>query len=206
MNQHSYLYNHPEDPDFIHELSEKLETIQPVLGEAISIHGQLHPAYELTKPGQRKDVILYLLFCEPLPDREYSRYATPKPINGESLQEVIVDTMPPKRRYTIEPCDSPCGCEPGIKCMYKFVKLTGLEYITLLFLYQNRDRKLENWQMNEFYWGYEMYVRMNYDPTYNLPENNVKEIRNKLARVYPCLLYTSPSPRDATLSRMPSSA
>ena len=26
------------------------------------------------------------------------------------------------------------------------------------------------------------------------------------ARVYDCLLYTSPSPRDATLSRMPSSA
>ena len=25
-------------------------------------------------------------------------------------------------------------------------------------------------------------------------------------RIYPCLLYTSPSPRDATLSRMPSSA
>ena len=25
-------------------------------------------------------------------------------------------------------------------------------------------------------------------------------------RRYPCLLYTSPSPRDATLSRMPSSA
>ena len=25
-------------------------------------------------------------------------------------------------------------------------------------------------------------------------------------RMYPCLLYTSPSPRDATLSRMPSSA
>ena len=24
--------------------------------------------------------------------------------------------------------------------------------------------------------------------------------------LYPCLLYTSPSPRDATLSRMPSSA
>ena len=24
--------------------------------------------------------------------------------------------------------------------------------------------------------------------------------------VFPCLLYTSPSPRDATLSRMPSSA
>ena len=28
----------------------------------------------------------------------------------------------------------------------------------------------------------------------------------ELAMVGPCLLYTSPSPRDATLSRMPSSA
>ena len=27
-----------------------------------------------------------------------------------------------------------------------------------------------------------------------------------VARFIPCLLYTSPSPRDATLSRMPSSA
>ena len=29
---------------------------------------------------------------------------------------------------------------------------------------------------------------------------------NELHKHYPCLLYTSPSPRDATLSRMPSSA
>ena len=28
----------------------------------------------------------------------------------------------------------------------------------------------------------------------------------ELAFTYPCLLYTSPSPRDATLSRVPSSA
>ena len=28
----------------------------------------------------------------------------------------------------------------------------------------------------------------------------------RIATAYPCLLYTSPSPRDATLSRMPSSA
>ena len=28
----------------------------------------------------------------------------------------------------------------------------------------------------------------------------------KTVQSYPCLLYTSPSPRDATLSRMPSSA
>ena len=30
--------------------------------------------------------------------------------------------------------------------------------------------------------------------------------KNGLACITPCLLYTSPSPRDATLSRMPSSA
>ena len=30
--------------------------------------------------------------------------------------------------------------------------------------------------------------------------------RNALATIMGCLLYTSPSPRDATLSRMPSSA
>ena len=29
---------------------------------------------------------------------------------------------------------------------------------------------------------------------------------NRMHDLYPCLLYTSPSPRDATLSRMPSSA
>ena len=29
---------------------------------------------------------------------------------------------------------------------------------------------------------------------------------NDVERYLPCLLYTSPSPRDATLSRMPSSA
>ena len=31
-------------------------------------------------------------------------------------------------------------------------------------------------------------------------------IENKIMQDIPCLLYTSPSPRDATLSRMPSSA
>ena len=34
----------------------------------------------------------------------------------------------------------------------------------------------------------------------------VREVVDDLERRYPCLLYTSPSPRDATLSRMPSSA
>ena len=31
-------------------------------------------------------------------------------------------------------------------------------------------------------------------------------VRQTSAGIYSCLLYTSPSPRDATLSRMPSSA
>ena len=36
---------------------------------------------------------------------------------------------------------------------------------------------------------------------------DIKEtIENKITFSYACLLYTSPSPRDATLSRMPSSA
>ena len=34
----------------------------------------------------------------------------------------------------------------------------------------------------------------------------VKTYRDRARQLYPCLLYTSPSPRDATLSRMPSSA
>jgi len=39
------------------------------------------------------------------------------------------------------------------------------------------------------------------------PESNQSSARASLRRtLYLCLLYTSPSPRDATLSRMPSSA
>ena len=36
--------------------------------------------------------------------------------------------------------------------------------------------------------------------------DNITEPAHRLAREICCLLYTSPSPRDATLSRMPSSA
>ena len=36
--------------------------------------------------------------------------------------------------------------------------------------------------------------------------NNLLELRPDCARVTSCLLYTSPSPRDRTRSRMPSSA
>ena len=39
-----------------------------------------------------------------------------------------------------------------------------------------------------------------------LIEGRVLTINDLIARANVCLLYTSPSPRDATLSRMPSSA
>ena len=39
-----------------------------------------------------------------------------------------------------------------------------------------------------------------------LPVSVTAEDVSKYAQYYTCLLYTSPSPRDATLSRMPSSA
>ena len=38
------------------------------------------------------------------------------------------------------------------------------------------------------------------------PDCDYKEIISKRSYRFICLLYTSPSPRDATLSRMPSSA
>ena len=37
-------------------------------------------------------------------------------------------------------------------------------------------------------------------------EKDFKEEISAMPGIYSCLLYTSPSPRDATLSRMPSSA
>ena len=37
-------------------------------------------------------------------------------------------------------------------------------------------------------------------------EDDDEEMIKRLDESYICLLYTSPSPRDATLSRMPSSA
>ena len=42
--------------------------------------------------------------------------------------------------------------------------------------------------------------------TYPLPEAQLDRFLFNIDIRYPCLLYTSPSPRDATLSRMPSSA
>ena len=48
------------------------------------------------------------------------------------------------------------------------------------------------------------------EPDFQAPsealETVIKSLSKKPARYTHCLLYTSPSPRDATLSRMPSSA
>ena len=41
---------------------------------------------------------------------------------------------------------------------------------------------------------------------FDLPDYNLKKYVRLNAPFYPCLLYTSPSPRDRTRSRMPSSA
>ena len=38
------------------------------------------------------------------------------------------------------------------------------------------------------------------------PSNRLKKMKGKFKLYYSCLLYTSPSPRDRTRSRMPSSA
>ena len=40
----------------------------------------------------------------------------------------------------------------------------------------------------------------------NRPDLYISMVAIQMAGATPCLLYTSPSPRDATLSRMPSSA
>ena len=40
----------------------------------------------------------------------------------------------------------------------------------------------------------------------NRVDRSIEAEISELQQIYDCLLYTSPSPRDATLSRMPSSA
>mgnify|MGYP003313899642 CR=1 FL=1 len=55
--------------------------------------------------------------------------------------------------------------------------------------------------------GWNIYVSSrSYKPTSDDKELELRLIRAQEIGRYVCLLYTSPSPRDATLSRMPSSA
>ena len=66
----------------------------------------------------------------------------------------------------------------------------------LVVLIYNRLITLRNRFLNSFS-QIEVQLQRRYELIPNLVET---------ARAYICLLYTSPSPRDATLSRMPSSA
>ena len=54
----------------------------------------------------------------------------------------------------------------------------------------------------------EVCIAMSWSGDYSVATNRAKEagIDIKLDYIIPCLLYTSPSPRDRSLSRMPSSA
>ena len=49
-------------------------------------------------------------------------------------------------------------------------------------------------------------LEQNNCPVYDAEEIKKQEQKEAIKKLYPCLLYTSPSPRDRTRSRMPSSA
>ena len=74
-------------------------------------------------------------------------------------------------------------------------------------------------QLEEIFWGGKVNISQECKSAVKKAQRVVEDIVNgdaavygvntgfgKLASVKVCLLYTSPSPRDATLSRMPSSA
>ena len=187
-----YPYTHPEDHDFVHELSEKLKEIQPKLGEAIITSGQNE--YELTKPDQREDVILYLLFCEHVPYVYYVKYSKPRPIDNEIVEEIKsyggsslqrIDS----EKFRIKPCNLPEGQVPGIAANYKLHKLTGREYLTLLLLYGNRNTEVGSNLLTALYGSYVNYVKLHYDHYYERPlgENILTSLKSKLKWLAPRL-------------------
>ena len=159
-------YEHPEDPDFVQELSEKLKEIQPELGEPIITKSQNEYQKLLTKPHQREDVILYLLFCEHIPYYVYYvQYSKPRPIDNEIVEEIKSYSRYLKgmEEFRIKPCDIPEGRVPGIVVTYKLHKLTGLEYLTLLLMYANRNTEVEDFVMGDLVVSYMRYVNLHSD-------------------------------------------
>ena len=65
-----------------------------------------------------------------------------------------------------------------------------------------KDKSLED--MGRKYWKKRSYIFQGF--VNDDPLNEERTPENPIRRFIICLLYTSPSPRDATLSRMPSSA
>ena len=58
------------------------------------------------------------------------------------------------------------------------------------------------------FYGHTLSLRphLNYDQEHTFTEDTTIQVTSEFFFFYRCLLYTSLSPRDATLSRMPSSA
>ena len=87
-------------------------------------------------------------------------------------------------------------------------ELSGLENILLNRIVNGVSSFDEDWQLGNL--EFSEFIKLEGDLRYT---KQVKERSSFAARInaglivpYACLLYTSPSPRDATLSRMPSSA
>ena len=104
--------------------------------------------------------------------------------------------------FTKDDCFPPNPCPQEI----------GLNKFTELFHYEEYDVCHDIGNLVE------ILIRMNLDQQYVSMNNETLRIENNIYltvtyldrpmidMAYSCLLYTSPSPRDATLSRMPSSA
>ena len=191
-------YRHPEDPDFIHELSEKLREIQPDFGEAISTRPMYRQNdYVLTESEKRNDVIHYLLSCVPPPPVYYVKYSKPRPIDNAILDEIKSDRYrnpslvgnPRFDRFRIEHCNIPKKSIQGVvtKIAYKVQQWTGLQYVALLFMYSKRDREVENNVMSDLLLRYAEYVRLHHDHHYTNPVGVPKTIKSKLQYLAPTL-------------------
>ena len=65
---------------------------------------------------------------------------------------------------------------------------------------------ITNWGIREYLCKYKEKFLLSLHKELNQAEENLQEIDKKIPYFLRCLLYTSPSPRDGLLSRMPSSA
>ena len=77
-----------------------------------------------------------------------------------------------------------------------YSQILDFDAVTDAMLQNPPDEEWLSWRGTPKSWGYSGLDQINTDNVGNL----------QLVWSWACLLYTSPSPRDATLSRMPSSA
>ena len=178
-----FHFGHPNGHDFVGELSSKLEKIQRNLGPGQAIVLKDQDEYELTKPRQRRDVILYLLSCnEHPPDVQYSRYAKPKPIDNAVLEDIKRlsgnNLIQRAEGFRIIGCNSQPN--PVARAAYEVRKLTGQEYVALLFLYTHRDTRIEGYLMSDLFRGYAKHVWYNVDPDYSNTSGALASLQSKL--------------------------